>query len=300
VNQRVYGAIRIVLLLSLTTLLLTPGLMSSPALANQETRRVTASALFSHPFNVRLDGHERGRDRPGPQDDFDGVEWNERRDHWGWDGPRQVVRLFNRTDGRLRMRGKVELNTIRGDDVTPFNLAEARATCVECQTFSIALQLNVYEREAQTLLPENRGVAENEHCTGCVTVARAVQYVIPADEPNHVPDRAESLIRELERELRRIHSESNRISAAEANDRIQKVLDQFNDLGQSMLSAAAVQTDENGEDDSEVSPGPKTVPGDVPPSAAATPTATPGGAELTATPTLEPTVTSTPEPTPMP
>ncbi|HEX2173358.1 MAG TPA: hypothetical protein VHL09_13045 [Dehalococcoidia bacterium] len=149
------------------------------------------------------------------------------------------MRVENRQDGDLRMDGSADLNRIFGSEVSPANVAYAESSCANCQTFAVALQIVVYRRGAQTVSPQNIGRAINQDCTRCITIARAVQYVIPVDNPREVPGNVRRLVRTMDRELNAIRRDRN-ISPAEANRRISAVVAEFRELGEYLRD----QTDE--------------------------------------------------------
>jgi hypothetical protein len=151
----------------------------------------------------------------------------------GWN----VIRVQNKRDGRMRVRGNVELNHVRGDTATPVNYAEAVSSCTDCASFSIALQLNLVQRGAPTVAPWNRAVAANVECTRCVTMARAVQFVIAVDDPDDVPKDVDDLIKDLDKALRRIAQDGRHgdLTAAAAHARISEVIERFHYLATELL-----------------------------------------------------------------
>ena len=175
------------------------------------------------PFGVRRS------DRRG--DDEDGRD-NHNEFRTG-NGRNQVI-VHNCTDQRLRVRASIQLNTIPGHVVAPLNEAYAEGSCVDCQTLAIALQIDLYNGErADEVRPENYAFALNTNCTRCVTVARAVQYVQPVDNPRRVPDDVAETVAELDRELRSIERDPH-IGLAEAESRLNVVLERFTVLGGSL------------------------------------------------------------------
>jgi putative peptide zinc metalloprotease protein len=204
-----------------------------------------------------------------PDAEQDGVEVVEH-DLVPGQGPGNIVHLVNRVDGRLRVKGRVELNRIHGPRVTPVNRAVAFGSCTDCQTLAVALQLNLYRRGAPIAAPENLAAAVNFQCTRCVTVARALQYVIPVDDPTTTPPEARALIQALNRELVAIQSD-RAVTLAEAEQRIDAVIARFVGFSEHLLQAR----DEAAEQTS--------------PEATASPTAAPA-----ASPTPAPTASPTP------
>jgi hypothetical protein len=151
----------------------------------------------------------------------------------GGAGGSNVVTVVNQTDGRLRIRGNVDLNRIPGDRVAPGNHATAYASCTDCQTFSVALQINLVQRHAGIVAPENTAVALNFHCAYCVTVAHAIQYLVPVDDPSQTPPEVTALVRAMDQELREVAAlaRSGRIDVVAVQGRVNGVLDQFRALG---------------------------------------------------------------------
>lgn len=220
--------------------------------------------------------------------DEEGVSYEEA---GGGGGGTNQVRVRNRKDGELRFKANVQLNRIPGPRVEPTNIAFAYASCTDCQTFAIALQINLISRTAEYVAPENAAVAVNVGCSRCVTVARAVQYTISVDDPTQVPDDVRNLIKELDRQLNDIRK-TDGITAAEADERVNAVIAQFRSLAEGLRDSRDAATEET-------SPDATPEPGDEP-DATATPdgaTATPSADSTVASPTAPPTTgTPTPEP----
>lgn len=164
------------------------------------------------------------------QDEADGISYNE---NAGGGGGKNNVRIVNRQNSRLRVKGNVQLNQIPGPTVEPINLAYAYGSCTDCQTFAVALQINLISRNTTRVTPENAAIAVNVDCTRCHTVAHAYQYVYSVDDPMQVPQEVNDLIKELDRELRAIHSD-NSLTLADAEARIAAVIKRFTALASSL------------------------------------------------------------------
>src|SRR5438105_182379 len=201
--------------------------------------------------------------------------------------PRNEVRLENHQDNRFLARASVKMYRIKGDDIGPVNLAFAQAQCTDCQTIAVAVQVVFYERGARNVHPQNIALAVNVGCKHCVTVARAVQYVIPVDDLKaDVPDEVKRLVRDIDKELRffaSIHS-VDQLSSEEANRRLQQVLDQYADLQRFLNDVMTKRTQENEGDDKlpESSPAP---------SGAAPASGSPGASSPAGSTTTPPTAT---------
>jgi hypothetical protein len=173
------------------------------------------------------------------EDEVDGVAY---RENAGGGGSRNIVRLINKQDGRLRIKGNIELNRIPGPNVAPVNNAFAFGSCSDCQTLSVALQINLISRSATTVTPENAAVALNYECTRCTTGAWALQYVISVDDPTQVPPDVGRLVKEMDRELRALHSDRS-VTLQEATQRIDAIIAQFTTLAESLRQQRVERTD---------------------------------------------------------
>ena len=210
-------------------------------------------------------------------DEHEGVDYEEDtpEQRAGGGSRTNQVRVMNRTDGRLRVRGKVQLNRITGPVVEPVNFAFAYTSCTDCQGIAVALQVNLVSRDVRQITPQNAAVALNEQCTRCQTVAHAIQYVYGVDDPAEVPGEAIDLIRELNRELREIHS-NRHMTLAEAEARVNAVVARFRQFPLILNEARDEKETPDG------APAPLTEP-----AATAVPTATPNATPV-ASPTANP------------
>lgn len=143
-----------------------------------------------------------------------------------------LVFVFNKKDNRTRLRASIELDRVPGDSARPANIAVARASCTDCQTFAIALQIALRDKNASTVAPENVAFAYNENCLRCYTVARAIQYVVPVDDPMQPPEDVQALLRDMEKELRDVIKGDFTLDEAEA--RINDVIARFRTLAEGM------------------------------------------------------------------
>ena len=148
-------------------------------------------------------------------------------------GPRNGIKVCNRKDDRVRIRGRVQLNRISGDTVRPVNHSLAWSSCNGCNSIAVALQMNLVPKTATTITPRNEADAYNYDCDGCVTVALAYQYVHQVDNPREVPENVRALIGALNAELRALNSEPA-VTLEQAIPRIQSVIDRFYELNVSL------------------------------------------------------------------
>lgn len=148
-------------------------------------------------------------------------------------GPRNAIKVCNRKDNRLRIRGRIQLNRIPGDTARPVNQSLAWNSCVGCRSISVALQMNLLSRTASTIAPRNEAFAFNFRCKGCVAVALSYQFNHQVDNPQEVPENVRRLVQDLDAELHALHSEKD-VSLEQAIQRIQAVIDRFFELNASL------------------------------------------------------------------
>jgi hypothetical protein len=205
------------------------------------------------------------------------------------------VNLVNRTDGRMRIKGRIQLTHTESDTATPYNEAYATGSCTNCQTFAVALQIALISRTATTIAPVNQAVALNDHCSHCLTVALAYQYVVQVDDPEEVPDDVAELVRSMQREMQDIaHDRSQTLTEAET--RLDGVINRFQALGASLY-----RTEDQAVDDSQTpEAGRASTPVPSRSASTPTPTAAPARNASTPAPTATPASTATPEPTATP
>src|SRR5581483_2583646 len=156
-------------------------------------------------------------------------------------GPRNIVLAMNRTDSRLAVRGGVRLDRIPGQTVSPGNSAIALASCTSCNTFAVALQIALYSKTATVVTPQNSAVAVNSGCNGCTTEALAYQFVLPVDDPTHVPPDVQQLIGQMNATLNTIQANPDE-TLADAEAQVNAVVGQFQELADGLSTQRDVQT----------------------------------------------------------
>src|SRR5438270_3431207 len=116
-------------------------------------------------------------------------------------GPKNIVIVQNRTDNAVKIDGRVQLGRVPGPGIGAVNIASAFSSCTGCTTLAVALQINLFNRNASVITPQNAATAVNGGCTGCDTEAYAFQYNIGVDDPTAVPPRVNQLVAQMKQEL---------------------------------------------------------------------------------------------------
>lgn len=209
------------------------------------------------------------------------------------DKPINQVMADNSEDKRFLARASIKFRKLKSNEIAPVNIAFAQGRCTDCQTIAVAVQVIVYKRGATNIQPQNVALAANVGCTRCVTVARAIQYVIPVDDFDDVPDNVKRLVKRLDQELHYFEKmrSIDELNTDEAAARLQRAVDEFAELHQYMVDLMTKKTGENDED-----PGAKETGERLRQSPSPTPT---GSAPASPSPSATP-VSPTPTPTATP
>jgi putative peptide zinc metalloprotease protein len=97
------------------------------------------------------------------------------------DGGDTAAVAINTKDGFDLFKLAFQVRRATGDVVDNTNIAFAYASCTDCQTVAIAIQIVLVSGDPSTVAPENLAIAINESCNLCDTLASAYQFVITAD-----------------------------------------------------------------------------------------------------------------------
>jgi hypothetical protein len=207
----------------------------------------------------------------------------------GGAGGNNIVIVSNRNDHTFRMRGAIQLNRINAPNVAPQNVAIAQGIlCTGCETYAVALQINLIGPDTHRAVPANAASAGNFACDFCTTAAEAIQYTLTVDDPMDTPPDVRGLLRAMEAELRDISHEADTV--IEAESRVDAIILRFKSLARSLQNVLDVETTGT--------TGP--VDGSPTPSPSASPVPTASPETPTPTPSMTPIPSATVEPTPVP
>jgi len=129
---------------------------------------------------------------------------------------KNVVKVENRRDGRVRVRTDFDLDRTSAGTVKAVNGAYSYASCTGCQTGTLAIQVVVSSGGA-AIDASNEAIAVNEVCDTCDTFAGAFQVVVAASGDVKLSRSGRSQLREVSRavrDLRRSGASGPAIAAA--------------------------------------------------------------------------------------
>lgn len=119
----------------------------------------------------------------------------------GNSGNHSVV-LVNKQDGKTESRSGYMTSKNMSDTVDNQNAAAATsANCTGCRTVAVAVQVVLAENSPSVVTPGNLALAINLNCTSCETAAFAYQYVITTNGPSHFSAEGNQTIAGLRRQI---------------------------------------------------------------------------------------------------
>ena len=89
---------------------------------------------------------------------------------------------INTEDGASVFELAFDVQRVMNGVVDQQNVAVAYASCADCQTVAIAIQIVLVMSDPTVITPENYAIALNEGCDTCATLASAYQFVFGAPE----------------------------------------------------------------------------------------------------------------------
>jgi len=142
-------------------------------------------------------------------------------------GPSNIVIATNQDDGRLVVQGRVQLTRTAGQVAAPQNMAMARSiACTGCRTLAVAIQLDFASTGAGYVAPQNVAVAVSGSCNGCVTVAKAVQVFYTVDDLTQIPPEITDAMRTFDRDMVAISTDRS-LTMSDAEARVDAVIARF-------------------------------------------------------------------------
>ena len=98
--------------------------------------------------------------------------------------PVNTAVVQNTKDGSSLFKLAFQVRSItQAATVAPGNAAVAIASCTDCQTVAIAVQVIFVVGSPTTFTPENAAVAANSDCSFCDTLATAYQFIVQSPVP---------------------------------------------------------------------------------------------------------------------
>jgi putative peptide zinc metalloprotease protein len=218
-------------------------------------------------------------------------------DDGGRSGDNAAIAI-NTKSGSSLFKFAFSIREVAGDVVDQTNTAVAYASCEECQTTAIAIQVVLVTGDPSVVTPQNLAVAVNENCTLCETFAGAYQIVLGTGGPVRFTDEGRRRISEIRREIRRLRKED--LSPPELKAQLDTLVGELREVLRTELRPRGDDDDDDERTEDEVtSEEPLEPPPQPPPTTTTSPetgaaTTTGTTTTTTAPTTTEGTTTSTP------
>jgi putative peptide zinc metalloprotease protein len=203
----------------------------------------------------------------------------------------------NTKDGSSVFRFAFAIRRVMSDVVDETNSAVSYASCTDCSTTAIAIEIVLVAGSPSTFTPTNQAIAINYQCNLCNTFAAAYQFVIQGTGPMHFTNDALTTMARIRKQIRELQDQN--LDPFQLQAALDPLIAQLKDvLATGLVSGPPPDGEDNGEDPSSSGPAPSAPPGaqtgasTAPEATATVPPGTTTGADTTTT-TPTPTPTST-------
>jgi putative peptide zinc metalloprotease protein len=132
---------------------------------------------------------------------------------------------INTKDGFDVFRLAFAVKRSMSDVVDTTNAAVAFASCTDCQTVAVSIQVVLMMNDPSVVTPTNLAIAINEGCTLCETLASAYQVILTTDGPVHFTPDGYAELAAIRRELLEIRRAG--LSIEEVVARLDELMDRF-------------------------------------------------------------------------
>jgi putative peptide zinc metalloprotease protein len=191
---------------------------------------------------------------------------------------------INTKDGSAVFRFAFHVHRTMSDVVDSTNAAVAFASCEECQTVAVAIQVVLVMSDPSIVTPTNLALAVNQQCSACETLASAYQYVVSTDGPVHFDADGNRELAAIRIAFRDLIRDSEQFDAFAIQTQVDGLVDRLYAVVDGHLVPAGPLKDlEEGSDQ---------------PSTAVTPTEPTASPESSSEPTPEDEPTTSPSPAP--
>jgi putative peptide zinc metalloprotease protein len=142
----------------------------------------------------------------------------------------------NTKDGSSVFRLAFHVTRVMGDTVSSTNAAVAYASCTDCKTVAVAIQVVLVMDDPSTFTPTNEAIAINYLCDLCDTLASAYQDVIQTGGPVHLTAEGSKQVAELRKQLRALRGST--LDSFALQDQISQITDQLQQVFATQLVVA--------------------------------------------------------------
>ena len=173
---------------------------------------------------------------------------------------------INTKDGGTVFRFAFNIARVGSDVVDNTNAAVAYASCTDCTTVAIAIQVVLVTGDPSVVSPENYAIAINQQCTLCETLASAYQFVFGTGDPVHFTAEGNQELAQIRREFQQLRKDADSLTAAQIQARVAALVDRLRVVLQNELVAAGdARRPEDDDDEDDDEPAQRSQPAPPPP-----------------------------------
>lgn len=125
----------------------------------------------------------------------------------------------NTKDGSSVFKLAFSVKKVSGD-VNASNTAAAVASCTDCRTVAVAIQVVLAEDTANSFTPTNTALAINYQCTECETLAAAYQFVFGDGTDVKLTPEGKQQLHDVKKQLQDLQKTSDALTLQEIADRV--------------------------------------------------------------------------------
>jgi len=162
----------------------------------------------------------------------------------------------NTKDGSDVFRLAFHVDRVASDTVDSTNAAVAFASCSECQTVAIAIQVVLIMSDATEVTPENLAIAVNQECSECDTLASAYQLVLTTGGRVRLTPEGRRRITDIRRQLQELRRSD--LSSAEIQAQVKTLTTELRDVVTTQLVPVGRKDDKQKQGTTEAPSGPTT------------------------------------------
>jgi putative peptide zinc metalloprotease protein len=123
---------------------------------------------------------------------------------------------INTNNGSTVFKVAFAIRRVMNSVVDQQNAAVAAASCTDCTTIAIAIEIVLVQTAPTVIAPQNVAIAFNDLCQLCVTVADALQFVVGNGAPVRFDAQGNQILAQIRHELEELRHENLTLAELQA------------------------------------------------------------------------------------
>jgi putative peptide zinc metalloprotease protein len=151
---------------------------------------------------------------------------------------------INTKDGSSIFRLAFAVRRTMDEVIDESNAAIAFASCEDCRTTAVSIQLVLVMSDPDVVSPTNIAIAINQECIACDTLASAYQYVLTTDGPVHFDAEGNQELAAIRRSLRDLVKRSEDLDSTQIQTEVDALVEHLYEVVDGHLVAAGPDDEE--------------------------------------------------------